>query len=154
MPTQNKLLIAAAAILAAFVFGAWGAWAIQTVRLNHAVDQLKLSHAEQARIASDAALDRYTKLEKQKDEAIQAHAELAAKNAVAAASAKRAADGLRRDLAGMPARIAAASKSAVDEFATVSGELLGNCTAEYQRVAEEAKTNAGHARLMLDSWPK
>lgn len=152
---DSKTILGALAIsLGSLVFGAWGAWSIQTVRLNHAVDKIKLTNATLARQATEAALDRYKTLERTKDEAIQAHAELAAKNARSAASARATSDGLRRDLARVPARIAAASRAAVDEFATVSGELLGSCTAEYQRMAQEAATNAGHARLMFDAWPR
>lgn len=140
------------AVLAAFLFGA--GWVSNGWRHEAKLYDTKRAHAEQmARQAAQALAD-YERLERQKDEAIQAHAALVAQNAAAADAARAAADGLRRDLAGMPGRIAAATREAVDQYAATAAEVLGACTAEYQYMAEQADGHAADVRLMQDAWPK
>ena len=148
--TKAKLIWAA--VLAALLFGA--GWVAQGWRAEVKLYDTKRAHAEQmARQAAQALAD-YERLEKQKDEAIQAHAALVAQNAATADAARAAADRMRRDLADMPRRIAAASREAVDQYAAAAGKLLGACTAEYQWLAERADGHAADVRLMQDAWPK
>lgn len=150
MTTKAKALIAA--VLAAFLFGA--GWLTNGWRLSGQIAQLKQEHAEQNTRHAAATLHRYTEMERQKDEAIQAHAQLVAENAATADAARAAADGLRRDLARVPRRIAAATREAVDQYAATAAEVLGACTAEYQYMAEQADGHAADVRLMQDAWPK
>ena len=148
--TKAKMIWAALA--AAFLFGA--GWVSNGWRLSGQIAQLKQEHAEQNTRHAAATLRLYTEMERQKDEAIQAHAKLAAENRLAADAAKLAADGLRRDLARVPGRIAAATREAVNEYAATVSEVLGACTAEYQYMAEQADGHAADAKLMADAWPK
>ena len=95
----------------------------------------------------------YTKMEKTKDEAIKLAQARATALEADAGRASAAADSLRKQLASVPTRIAAATRAAVDEYAATAGELLGACTAEYQRVASQADGHAADARLMSEAWP-
>ena len=76
------------------------------------------------------------------------------KNAAAAATAARAADRLRGDLANVRASIAAAPRPAVDQYAATAGELLADCGRELADVAAKADGHAADLRLMLAAWPK
>lgn len=149
---SNTAKAIAASVLAAFLFGS--GWLVNGWRLTGQLAQLKQERAEQTTRNTAAALHRYTEMERQKNEAIQAHAKLVAENAAAADAARDAADGLRRDLATVPARITASTRAAVDEYAGTAGELLGTCTARYTELARQADGHAADARLMLEAWPK
>jgi hypothetical protein len=104
--------------------------------------------------AQENALKEYARLEKVKDDAIKAAEIEAEKNAVAAAAATRAADRLRGDVASLRASIAAATRPAVDQYATTASELLAECGKELADVARAADGHAADVRLMLSAWPK
>ena len=140
----------------ALALGLAGLLLWQTLRLGDAevgLAEATAAHAQALSQANAEALANYSRMEGEKDDAIKAAEKRATQNAAAADLARTAADGLRRDLASAPARIAAATRAAVDEYAATAGELLGVCTAEYQRVAAAADGHANDARLMLDAWP-
>lgn len=61
-------------------------------------------------------------------------------------------DGLRDDL-GAALDFAAESHAAAQRVASVAAGLLGRCTAEYQRVAEEADRADNEARQLRHAWP-
>ena len=147
-----KARINGAAIAAAMLFGA--GWMAQGWRAEAKLLDVKRQFAESAATAHAQALERYQTLERTKDEAIAAHAALVAQNADAAAAALRTADGLRRDLASVPARIAAATDSAAREYAAAASVVLDQCTAEVADLARVADGHAADVRLMLQAWPK
>lgn len=150
MKAYAKLSLVAVAVAACFGAG----WAANGWRADAEISLLKQEHSEQKARASASALTSYSKMEEKKDEAIKsarARAEASKADAVRAASA---ADGLRKQIAGVPARIAAASRAAVDEYAATAGELLGDCTEEYQQLADKADGHANDAQMMLEAWPK
>lgn len=147
-----KARIIGAAITAALLFAA--GWMTQGWRAEAELFDVKRQFAESAATANAQALERYQTLERTKDEAIAAHAALVAQNADAAAAARRTADGLRRDLAGVPARIAAATDSAAREYAAAATVVLDQCTAEVADLARVADGHAADVRLMLQAWPK
>lgn len=147
-----KARIIGAAIAAALLFAA--GWITQGWRAEARLFDVKRQFAESAATAHAQALERYQTLERTKDEAIAAHAALVAQNADAAAAARRTADSLRRDLAGVPARIAAATDSAAREYAAAASVVLDQCTAEVADLARVADGHAADVRLMLQAWPK
>ena len=147
-----KLHATLASLALAFSFAA--GWWISSQRAEARISLLQKEHAEQKMRTGASALASYSRMEKTKDDAIksaQARAESLQADAGRAASV---ADGLRKQLAGVPARIAAASRIAVDEYATTTGELLGACTAEYQWMARQADGHANDARMIQEAWPK
>ena len=147
-----KARIIGAAITAAMLFGA--GWMAQGWRAEAKLLDVKRQFSESAATAHAQSLERYQTLERTKDEAIAAHAALVAQNADAAAAARRTADGLRRDLASVPARIAAATDSAAREYAAAASVVLDQCTAEVADLARVADGHAADVRLMLQAWPK
>ena len=150
MTGRAKALVLAVLLTAAFAAGWW----VNAQRAEARISLLKKEHAEQTMRASASALSSYSRMEKTKDEAIKSAQSRAERLQADAGGAAAAADGLRKQLAGMPARIAAASRAAVDEYAATAGELLGACTAEYQWMARQADGHANDARMITESWPR
>lgn len=142
-----------AAAGAALVIGASGAWWIQGLRMDSSISTISAAHADQANRQQAKALEDYERMEKTKDEAIKAAEQRAEKNRADADRSRAAVDGLRRDIASVPVRIATASREAVDQYAATAGELFGECLAEYHRVAEKAVGHASDVKMILDAWP-
>ena len=145
-----KLAAIGTALVLAFAAG----WAAQGWRMGAEYAALEALHATHLAHAQETALTEYARLEKVKDDAVKAAEIEAEKNAVAAAAAARAADRLRGDVASLRARIAAAPRPAVDQYAATASELLGACAAEYQWMAEQADQHLVNERLLIGAWPK
>ena len=145
-----RLITAGVALVLAFAAG----WAVQGWRMGAEYAALEALHATRLAQAQETALAEYARLEKVKDDAIRQAEIEAEKNAAAAATAARAADRLRGDLAHVRASIAAAPRPAVDQYAATAGELLGACAAEYQWMAEQADQHLVNERLLIGAWPR
>lgn len=150
MTGRFKALVLAVLMAMAFAAGWW----VNAQRAEARISLLKKEHAEQTMRAGAHALESYSRMEKTKDEAIKSAQERAGRLQADAGRAAAATDSLRKQLAGVPARIAAASRAAVDEYATTAGELLSACTAEYQWMARQADGHANDARMITESWPR
>ena len=151
MAIPHPRLIAIGAALA-LAFGA--GWAAQGWRMGAEYAALEALHATRLAHVQETALAEYARLERVKDDAIRQAEIEAEKNAAAAATAARAADRLRGDVANLRARIAAAPRPTVDQYAATAGELLGACAAEYQWMAEQADQHLVNERLLIGAWPK
>lgn len=149
MPTWVKPVAAALVLAMAFAAG----WVTQGWRAGTALAQLEQQHAQMLAAQHGQALADYQRMEKTKDDAIKAAEQRAAQNRADADRAAAAVDGMRKQLASVPTRIAAATRTAVDEYAATAGELLGACTAEYQWLAGQADGHAADAGLMRAAWP-
>lgn len=150
MTARAKAITYGLLLVLAFAAG----WLVNGWRFDAVISGIKAEHEEQLATSASNALARYEDMEKTKDEAIKAAQYRANKAEADADRAAATADGLRRQLASVPARISTASRAAVDEYANTAGELLGQCTAEYQQVAEAADQHANNERLIHDAWPK
>ena len=149
----------AAALLSAAIAAA-GAWGIQGWRLagqvhqaKAALAQLKTSTAEQRTRAAASALNTYALMESTKDAAIQAATARAAQNQADAAGLRRQLDGMHRDLATVPARIATASRAAVDEYAAAATVVFEQCSARLAEVATAADEHANFSATCHAAWP-
>lgn len=149
----------AAALLGA-VIAAAGAWYVQGWRMAGQVHQaqtelaqLKTNTAEQRTRAAASALNTYARMEEVKDAAIQAASARAAQNHADAAGLRRQLDGLQRDLATVPDRIATASRAAVDEFAATSAVVFEQCVGRYAALAQLADQHANDAATCRAAWP-
>lgn len=149
MTGRSQTLMGLLLCLVCFAAGWW----VCGQRATAQISLLKQEHAEQVNRAGASVLATYTKMEKTKDEAIKLAQARATALEADAGRASAAADSLRKQLASVPARVAAASRTAVDEYAATAGELLSSCTAEYQRVASQADGHAADARLISEAWP-
>ena len=150
MTARMKTLVGLAICLVCFLAG----WLVNGWRSDAVISGIKTENAAQVAINASNALERYETMERTKDEAIKAAQERETQFKADAGRAAATADGLRKQLASVPTRIATASRAAVDEYANTAGELLGQCTAEYQQVAEAADRHASNERLIHDAWPK
>lgn len=149
MTDRAKAMAYGLLLVLAFAAG----WLVNGWRAGASISLLEKEHAEQTMRAAASALASYSRMEKTKDEAIKSAHTRAQQHAADAGAARSAAERLRVDLSRVPSRIAAASRAAVDEYANTAGELLGQCTAEYQQVAERADGHANDARMIQDAWP-
>ena len=145
-----RLIAAGVALVLAFAAG----WAAQGWRMGAEYAALEMRYATRLAQAHENALTEYARLEKVKNDAVKAAEIEAEKNAAAAATAARAADRLRGDLAALRSHIAAAPRPAVDQYAATASELLADCGRELADVAAKADGHAADIRLMLAAWPR
>lgn len=150
MTDRAKAITYGLLLVLAFAAG----WLVNGWRSDAVISGINAEHSAQAAINSRKALERFETMERTKDEAIKAAQERETQFKADAGRASATADGLRKQLASVPTRIATASRAAIDEYANTAGELLGQCTAEYQQVAEAADRHASNERLIHDAWPK
>lgn len=104
--------------------------------------------AEQAANERDAAYQ--NQLRKANYESEQRQAELAAD----IADLSRQLERVRNDRNAMRARVAQLSTEAVRRVADAGIQLLGECEAEYGRVAEAADKCLSDRQALIDGWPK
>lgn len=140
--------------LAFCLVGFFAGWWVNGLRSDSIIAKQEQSWSDAIAWASKQAMDRYESMEKTKDEAIKAAQERATKAEADAGRAAATADSLRKQVSGMPARIATASRAAVDEYAATAGELLVSCTSEYQWMARKADEHANSERTLMDAWPR
>jgi len=147
--TSPRLIASALALLAAFAAG----WTGQGWRMQATLNRKELAHAQQMESLHAHALADYKHMEIIKDAAIQEAHDRAEQNRADADTARTAADSLRRDLAGVPARISTAASAAVDEYAAAATVVFEQCSAEVAELARAADGHANDARMMWEAWP-
>lgn len=148
-PVWLKPAACALALVGAFTAG----WTAQGWRADARLSKLQQAHAKEQAAQQTQALADYQRMEQTKNDAIQKAQARSEYLQTVAGAAAAAADSLRKQLAGVPARIATASRAAVDEYAATAGELLGACTAEYRAVAAAADGHAADVRTLTAAWP-
>lgn len=156
-----SLKATAIGLAAALALGGAGGALVQGWRLgarlavaDAALSKERSDRAETAQRASALALHNYTSMEATKNEAIKsAEARVSALQAdFAGLAADR--ERMRESLAGVPARIATASRAAVDQYAAAATVVFEQCTARYSELAGKADGHANDVQLMQDAWPK
>ena len=144
---------AAAAIGGAVIAGAL-AWNVQGWRLGNEINGIKAQHAaESAKAQADTRAKELAfnqKLQDAQNEATKRETKLRTD----AATARRAADGLRGALYEFRASLPNASTSALVARADTAAELLGACVSEYRGVAEAADRIASDRQTLIDAWPR
>ena len=113
MTARMKTLVGLAICLVCFLAG----WLVNGWRFEVRISDIKTAHAAQVAINASNALERYETMERTKDEAIKAAQERETQFKADAGRASATANGLRKQLASVPTRIATASRAAVDEYA-------------------------------------
>jgi len=143
--------LALAALCAAF-----GGWCyVNGVRHTQAEwDAEKVAQQAQAMKAEQANRAKERQLQQQVIEAQNAATERNKKNQIAIAAARAESDGLRNDLAAIRAKLSTASADAVRLYAATVSDVLSECTADYQRMAEKADGHAGDVMLLQEAWPR
>lgn len=143
----------AAALLTAVTSGGL-AWLVQGWRYDARLHQLQAQHAEQdAKAAQDAQARIETAVRKLQD-AQANHAKKEAELRRTAATARAAADGMRRSTYSLDAKLSTTPEPARIEFARTAAELLGECSARYSDVAAAADGHAAEVVLLREAWPR
>ena len=156
----------AAAILGASV-AAWGAWQVQDARLGGAVleaqqertkaqnalTQEKQDGKDRLLRARAASIETYLRMENTKNAAITQANLRADANRDASRRAHLELDGLRGELASVPARLATATREACAQYAGTATKLLGQCTSRLTELAQSADGHANDARTLSEAWP-
>lgn len=142
----------AAGLLGAAV-AAVGAWQVQGWRYGEREAQQQAAWAQQQSDAVAKAL-RMTELmsKRAQDATIQAEAR-AQNHARIAADLRAELDGMRGDFADVPARIAAASREAVNQYASTATAVFTECAARYSGLAAKADGHASDALMLREAWP-
>ena len=148
------MLTHALAAVAAAVVAAASAWHIQYLRYDGRIQSLQARHAQMLADARDraATIERgyQQQLNKARDDATKRETKLRRD----AAAARAAADGLRDGIYQFRARLPTATQSACTVAADTAAQLLGECSAAYQGLAETADRIAGDAVMLRDAWPR
>lgn len=145
---------AVAAGLAGLALGVFGTATLLNARHAEQMAAADLAAMEQVAVNSEHALTRYRQLETQKNDALKAAQDLIARNRADASAARAERDRLRADLARVPARIAAASRAAVDEYAATVTVIFEQCTERYSGLAGKADGHAADAGALEAGWPR
>ena len=149
MTGRSQTLMGLLLCLVCFAAGWW----VCGQRATAQISLLKQEHAEQVNRAGASVLATYTKMEKTKDEAIKLAQARATALEADAGRASAAADSLRKQLASVPARVAAASRTAVDEYAATATVVFQQCSARYAAMAAAADGHANDAATCRAAWP-
>ena len=98
--------------------------------------------------------DRLVALQDQLGDALDENAKLRQKHAADAAAARAAVTGLRQQLDGYRSGLRAQPESPGNQYAATIADLLGQCSIEYQQLAEQADGHAADVKLLQAAWPK
>ena len=139
--------------IAAFGLGVGLTWQVQSWRYDARISEYMRSAAE----AQTSAVEQAQEVERERYRQLQL-AEQAARTREqrhrdAAAAARAESDGLRDDITRIRSELSRRTDAAVREYAATAGELLGECSERYQRMADTAQRHADDVKLLLDSWP-
>jgi len=143
----------AAGLLGA-VIAATGAWSVQKWRYSEQITVMKKDASEATTKAVKAAMDKMQVDQKRKDDAIAEANKRANYNAAAATRARSAADSLRDELAAARTDLSNATESARAKYAAAVETVLGECSREYQIMAEKADGHANDAVMLKEAWPR
>lgn len=151
----DALKIASYAV--AIAIGAWCSWQWQAARyasLQHNFDTYKIAAAEQRDLAIQAARLAEKRNTQRLQEALDAAERRDAKNLADAAAARRAAGGLREQLAAYRSSLHGVSADACRNRSGVLSDVLGDSVEAYRDMAEQADRIASDLRTMREAWPQ
>lgn len=130
-----------------------GAWQVQGWRYGVQISEIEANHAKAVQDSIEAANTKQQEITsvyiKALNDARSREADL--RRDVAAAS--DAANSLRKQAADAARQLASQPTETVVIYATAASELLSECGAEYQRLAEKADGHAADVKTMIEAWP-
>lgn len=142
----------AAALIGASV-AAVGAYKVQDWRYGEQIASMKQAASEATTNAVKDAMAKMEVDQKRKDDALIESNKRAQKNAVAAANASNAVNGLRDELATARANLSKATQQARDNYAAAVEIVLGQCSRELAEMGRIADGHSSDVKMMLDAWP-
>ena len=141
-----------AAIVGASV-AAVGAYKVQSWRYGEQIASMKQEASEATTKAVKEAMAKTLTDQKRKDDALIEATKRANSNAAAASRSSSANNSLLNELATARADLSKATEQARDKYAAAVEGVLGQCSREYQDMAEKADGHASDVKLLLDAWP-
>lgn len=93
-------------------------------------------------------------LQNQLGDALNENAKLRQKNSADAAAARNSVTGLRQQLDSYRTGLRSKPQTASTQYASALADILGQCSVEYQQMAEAADGYAADVKLLQDAWPK
>jgi hypothetical protein len=142
------LYIAAGALAVGLLTG----WTANGWRLNGKIDEMVLEHTQAVQVATQKALDETTRMQEEKDAAVQKAVALAQRNKADAASARSERDRLRDDLVASRSTFSEATDTSLAQYTNTLSVVFEECTREYLAVAEKADGHATDAQSLFNAW--
>ena len=149
IPIQTTLIAAAASLAIGLVSG----WTANGWRLNGRIDQMIARHSLDLSKATEAAMNESTRLQRQKDEALNEANQIAQKNANAAANARSELDRVRKQLANS-VTIGSATCASTRNYAETLAVIFGECATRLFEMAKEADGHALDSRTYQQAFPR
>ena len=136
----------------ALAVGLLTGWTANGWRLNSKIDQMVLEHTQAVQVATQAALDETTRMQREKDNAVAQAQAQAKSNAAAANSARLERDGLRDDLAASRTTFADSTHTSLAAYADTLSVVFEQCTREYLELAAKADGHALDTTTLFTAW--
>lgn len=147
---MSPTLIAAAVSLA---IGFGGGWVSNGWRLHAEIAQMQTQEAINLSNGLRDALDKTTRYQRTKDEALKKAESRAAANAASASAARTESDVLRQQLEASSTGIPQATHDSLARYTTTLSAVFGECQAAATGLAEKATGHASDIRKLSESWP-
>ena len=142
------LYIAAGALAVGLLTG----WTANGWRLNAKIDEMVLEHTQAVQVATQKAMDETTRMQGEKDAAVQKAVALAQRNKADAVSARSERDRLRDDLVASRSTFTEATDTSLAQYTNTLSVVFEQCTREYLAVAEKADGHATDAENLFTAW--
>ena len=152
--TPHLIWIKLAAVVALCALSAWAASSYTGAQKDTAISKLKADHARATSAATVKALAETTRMQKDKDHAIEQAQIRAQANARAAAAAGAERDRLRKQLASDRFALPGAACGSVREYTSTLNAVFGECADRLVEVARAADGHAVDAMTCFNAWPR
>ena len=136
----------------ALAVGLLTGWTANGWRLNGKIDEMVLEHKQAVQVATQKAMDETTRMQGEKDAAVQKAAALAQRNMADASAARSERDRLRDDLVASRSTFAQATDTSLIEYTNTLSIVFEQCTKEYSELAEKADGHATDAENLFTAW--
>jgi hypothetical protein len=136
----------------ALAVGLLTGWTANGWRLNGKIDEMVLEHTQALQVATQKALDETTRMQGEKDAAVQKAAAQAQRNMADANSARSERDRLRDDLVASRSTFSEATDASLVKYASTLSVVFEQCSREYLAVAEKADGHATDAESLFTAW--
>ena len=136
----------------ALAVGLLTGWTANGWRLNGKIDEMVLEHTQAVQVATQKALDETTRMQEEKDAAVQKAVALAQRNKADAVSARSERDRLRDDLIASRSTFSEATDTSLAQYTNTLSVVFEQCTRKYLAVAEKADGHATDAENLFTAW--
>jgi len=136
----------------ALAVGLLTGWTANGWRLNGKIDEMVLEHTQAVQVATQKALDETTRMQGEKDAAVQKAAAQAQRNMADANSARSERDRLRDDLVASRSTFSEATDTSLIDYTNTLSIVFEQCTREYSELAEKADGHATDAENLFTAW--